>query len=59
MMDTALRALLAELEEAGLLNDAREQDRGKKMLNLESDSAQLLSGMPRRGGREVGRRPVL
>jgi predicted O-methyltransferase YrrM len=42
-MDTALRELLAELETFGRENDAREEDRSKKMLNLETDTAQLLS----------------
>lgn len=41
-MDAALRALLAELEEAGRLNDEREQERSKKMLNLEPETARLI-----------------
>jgi predicted O-methyltransferase YrrM len=42
-MDAHLRALLAELAEAGQYNDAHEQDRRKKMLNLEPETAELLS----------------
>lgn len=42
-MDASLRALLAELEEAGRLNDEREQERSKKMLNLEPETARLIS----------------
>ena len=41
-MDATLRALLAELEAWGKNNDAREQERGKKMLNLDPNSAQLI-----------------
>jgi predicted O-methyltransferase YrrM len=42
-MDSNLRALLAELENLGKENDATVQDRRKKMLNLEPETAQLLS----------------
>ena len=42
-MDIALRELLAELEAFGQENDAREADRSRKMLNLEPDTAQLMS----------------
>jgi predicted O-methyltransferase YrrM len=42
-MDVNLRALLHELEETGARNDAQEQDRNKKMLNLEPETAHLLS----------------
>jgi predicted O-methyltransferase YrrM len=42
-MDVNLRALLHELEETGARNDAQEQDRSKKMLNLEPETAHLLS----------------
>src|SRR5690348_14496056 len=42
-MDASLRVLLAELEEAGRLNDEREQERGKKMLNLEPETAMFIS----------------
>ncbi|MBV9230797.1 MAG: class I SAM-dependent methyltransferase [Chloroflexi bacterium] len=43
MMDAHIRTLLEKLAEEGRLNDAREQDRSKKMLNLEPETAQLLS----------------
>jgi predicted O-methyltransferase YrrM len=42
MEDADIRALLVELYTAGQLNDAREQERSKKMLNLEPDTAQFL-----------------
>ncbi|HEX6780168.1 MAG TPA: class I SAM-dependent methyltransferase [Ktedonobacterales bacterium] len=42
-MDASLSALLAELEEAGRLNDEREPERSKKMLNLEPETARLIS----------------
>ena len=42
-MEAALRQLLTELEEVGRRNDAQEQDRSKKMLNLEPETALLLS----------------
>lgn len=42
-MDAALRELLAQLEVSGRENDAHEQDRSKKMLNLEPDTAHLIS----------------
>jgi predicted O-methyltransferase YrrM len=42
-----LRDLLAELAEAGQINDAHEQDRRKKMLNLEPETAELLSMLVR------------
>ena len=42
-MEAHLRQLLTELEEAGRRNDAQEQDRSKKMLNLEPETAHLLS----------------
>ena len=42
-MDTELRQLLAELEAFGAENDAREEDRAKKMLNLERETAHLIS----------------
>ena len=57
-MDTDLRTLLNELEEMGKENDATVQDRRKKMLNLESVTAQLLSmfvrGSRRRRILEIG-----
>src|SRR5919109_1170559 len=42
-METSLRRFLDELYEEGSRNDAREQDRSKKMLNLAPETAQLLS----------------
>ena len=42
-METGLRELLAELEAFGNENDAAHEDRSKKMLNLEPDTAQLIS----------------
>ena len=43
MMDAHLHDLLQELYELGQQNDAHEQDRSKKMLNLEPDTAQFVS----------------
>jgi predicted O-methyltransferase YrrM len=51
IMDASLQALLAELAEAGQFNDAQEQERSKKMLNLEPETAQLLSMLVRSSGR--------
>ncbi len=51
-MDSSLRALLRELEESGRQNDASEQDRHKKMLNLEPETAHLLSIFVRSGRRQ-------
>lgn len=42
MTDTEIRAFLQELYEVGQENDAREQERGSKMLNLEPETARLL-----------------
>src|SRR5437879_10142404 len=42
-MEATLRSLLAELEEEGRRNDEQEQERSEKMLNLEPDTARLLS----------------
>jgi predicted O-methyltransferase YrrM len=42
-MDASLHDLLAELEEQGRLNDEREQERSKKMLNLEPETARFIS----------------
>ena len=42
MQDADVRAFLAELYESGKQNDEREQERSKKMLNLEPDTAQFL-----------------
>ena len=52
MNDADIQALLAELYEAGQQNDAREQERNKKMLNLEPETAQLLSIMIRGSKRQ-------
>jgi predicted O-methyltransferase YrrM len=42
-MEAQLRELLAELEAFGNENDTLNEDRSKKMLNLEPDTAQLMS----------------
>ena len=42
-MDTTIRELLTELEDWGRLNDAENEDRSKKMLNLEPETAQFIS----------------
>ena len=42
-MEAELRRLLNELYEAGQRHDASEQDRSKKLLNLEPEGARLLS----------------
>ena len=42
MKDTEIRAFLNELYEKGQQNDTREQERQKKMLNLEPETAQFL-----------------
>jgi predicted O-methyltransferase YrrM len=42
MRDADIRAFLIELYETGQQNDAREQERSKKMLNLEPETAQFL-----------------
>jgi predicted O-methyltransferase YrrM len=47
MMETSLRRLLTELEEAAQYHDAHESDHAKKMLSLEPATAQLLSLMVR------------
>jgi predicted O-methyltransferase YrrM len=43
MMDHQLRTLLDELYQQGQINDARQEDRRQKMLNLEPETAQLIS----------------
>src|SRR6266702_3168832 len=43
MKDAEIRTLLNRLYEIGQQNDAREQERSKKLLNLEPDTAQLLN----------------
>ena len=49
-MKRDIRGLLAQLESFGAENDARETDRAKKMLNLEPDTARLLSILLRSSG---------
>jgi len=43
MKETEIRAFLTHLYETGQQNDAQQQDRSKKMLNLEPDTAQFLN----------------
>ncbi|MBA4115986.1 MAG: hypothetical protein H0X71_06025 [Rubrobacter sp.] len=50
-MDAGLRALLDELEEWGRANDARAPERSGKVLNLESETAGLISVFIRSGRR--------
>ena len=52
MKDTDIQTFLTELYEAGQQNDAHEQERRKKMLNLEPETAQLLSIMIRSSRRQ-------
>jgi predicted O-methyltransferase YrrM len=42
-MDAHLRTLLTELEDWGRQNDAHQQERDRKMLNLHADSARLIT----------------
>ena len=42
-MDAELRALLAELAEAGRLHDEREPEHAKRLLNLEPETAHLVA----------------
>src|SRR5689334_9660384 len=51
MMPPELSALLAELEAWGQQNDAANEDRANKMLNLEPDTAHMLSILVRSGQR--------
>lgn len=57
-MEAEIRDLLSELEVWGRENDAREQERSKKMLNLEPDTARLIAILVRASQRrcllEVG-----
>jgi predicted O-methyltransferase YrrM len=46
-MNPRLLELLAEIEQQGVENDTRETDRGRRMLNLEPDTARLLSLLAR------------
>lgn len=43
MKDTDIRAFLTRLHATGQQNDAQEQERSKKMLNLEPETAQFLN----------------
>ncbi len=49
-MDPHLRELLLELEEQGRVNDARETERPRMMLNLDPTSAELISILVRASG---------
>lgn len=49
-MKAAVWELLTEIERKGNENDAREADRARKMLNLEPETAQLLSILVRSSG---------
>jgi predicted O-methyltransferase YrrM len=51
IMEPHLRALLEEVREWGLANDAVQQERAKKMLNLQPDTAMLISILVRSGKR--------
>jgi predicted O-methyltransferase YrrM len=52
MMEAHIQNLLHELYESGRQNDEHEQEHGKKMLNLESDTAQLVSMLVRSSQRK-------
>src|SRR5258708_24273373 len=43
MREADIRVFLIELYETGQQSDAQEQERGKKMLNLEPETAQFLN----------------
>ncbi len=49
-MNPTLLALLHEMAQHGLANDAEHTDRNQKMLNLEPETAQLMSTLIRSGG---------
>ena len=51
-MEAALRDLLTELEIAGQENDAHEPDHARRMLNLEPDTARLVSILVRSSQRQ-------
>ncbi|GHO95328.1 O-methyltransferase [Reticulibacter mediterranei] len=51
-MDGALRHLLEALYEEGARNDAHEQERRRKLLNLEPETAHLLSVLVQSGRRK-------
>ena len=46
-MNAEIRKLLAELEEQGRAHDARETDRSRKFLNLEPETARIVSLLAR------------
>jgi predicted O-methyltransferase YrrM len=46
-MNAEVRQLLRELEEQGRANDARETDRSRKFLNLDPDTAEIVSLLAR------------
>lgn len=46
-MNAEIRKLLKELEEQGRVHDARETDRSRKLLNLQPDTAQIVSMLAR------------
>jgi predicted O-methyltransferase YrrM len=51
-MDAALRRLLEALYEEGTRNDAHEQERRRKLLNLEPETAHFLSVLVKSGRRK-------
>jgi predicted O-methyltransferase YrrM len=51
-MDAELRRLLEALYEEGARNDAHEQERRRKLLNLEPETAHLLSVLVKNGRRK-------
>lgn len=51
-MDTEIHSLLNELETFGREHDQREPDHSKKMLNLEPDTAHLISILARSSQRK-------
>lgn len=51
-MNTNLQRLLRELREEGKHNDEQEQDRSKKMLNVEPETAQFMSMLVRSSQRK-------
>ncbi len=52
MKDADIRAFLTELYATGQQNDAQEQERSKKMLNLEPETAQLINILMRSSRRK-------
>jgi predicted O-methyltransferase YrrM len=49
-MNAEVRKVLNELEQQGLAHDARETDRSRKVLNLQPDTAQIVSLLARGSG---------